>query len=147
MDSDVTTLDNALAVLQRYYGKRLDGSRERTEAQMRHTLRQQMGMDEATAAHVLQQLTVMGRLVYVGGAPGGPLPVAGSTGPVISMPLTQSADGGKPLITAASPSLVMGVVDDAGGDVGEIVDSDVEGAPEPGISGEVDGGNGYWRIG
>jgi len=93
---------------------------------------------------------------------------------VISMPLTQSADGGQPLITSASPAMLMGISQDQAGDVepAQVPDSEgdtvgwllapaVEGAtPETtedegnGDGEEADGAGresnrtqGYWRIG
>ena len=152
MDSEATTLQSALDVLRRQYGQRLTGPQQHTEAQMRHTLKQEMGMDAATAERILKQLTVTGRLVYVGSAEGGPLPIPDGTGPVISMPLTQSADGGAPLITAASPALIMGIVDKPGGDVGDVVESNAEEGPGSATVGDYEdvGGErtqGYWRIG
>ncbi len=117
---------------------------------MRHTLEQEIGLNSSTAANVLKKLTITGRLVYVVSAEGGPLPIPDGTGPVISMPLTQSADGGTPLITAVSPALIMGIVDKQGSGVGDIVDTDAEAAPEPATGGEYAEGertHGYWRIG
>ena len=160
MDSDATALQNALAVLRQYHGERLAGSRGSTEAQMRHTLVQQLGVDELTAGRVLKKLYETGRLVYVGSTARSSTPGTGTdddaepdttaTGPVISMPLTQSADTGAPLVTSASPAMVMGIVDDRGGDVSQIVDTE-DVAPGPIASGEGakegDHTQGYWRIG
>jgi hypothetical protein len=108
---------------------------------MRHTLKQELGLDAAATEALLKKLTVTGRLVYVGSAEGGPLPVPDSTGPVISMPLTQSADGGAPLITAVSPKLVMGVVENQEEGVSDIADADT------GEEADLESSQGYWRIG
>jgi hypothetical protein len=146
MNSDATALDSAISTLRQYYGTRLDGPRERTEAQMRHTLKQQMGLDEAAAGRVLQELTQTGHLTYVGSTPDGPLPRNAGTGPVISMPSTATADSGTPLITTASPDLLIGVSNEAGSDVGNIA---AEVAPEEGTvdEGQVTATGGHWRIG
>lgn len=150
MDSDETALQNALDVLRQHYGTQLYAPQQRGEVEMRHTLRQELGVDAAMAERILKKLTVRGRLEYVGSAEGDPSLIADGTGPVISMPLTQSADGGAPLITAASPALIMGIVDKQGSGVSEIVDSGTESAPEPDtVEGYADGERtqGYWRIG
>ncbi|MGA7731772.1 MAG: hypothetical protein WCD37_10945 [Chloroflexia bacterium] len=151
MDSDQTALQNALDVLRQHHGTQLSGPQQRGEAEMRHTLKQELGCDTATAERILKQLTTTGRLAYVGSAEGDSLPISDGTGPVISMPLTQSADGGAPLITTASPALIMGIVDKPGGDVGDIVDTHEEDEREATTVGEREkvGGErtqGYWRI-
>jgi hypothetical protein len=165
MDSDVTTLRNALAVLRRQYGEQLAGPQRRTEAQMRHTLQEQMGLDEITADRVLIKLRDTGRLMYVGSAEVGTEPGTTTTGPVISMPGTQTAGVGGPLITTAAPDVVMGIVTDQDSDVsrrvaennegatmGQLGDTNVEAAPTPVTIGEreeveADRTHGYWRIG
>lgn len=156
MDSDAT---NALGVLRQHHGEQLAGSRVHAEAQMRHTLEQQMGLDERTAERVLKKLYETGQLVYVSSTGGSSAPGTGTeddteadttaTGPVISMPLTQSADGGAPLITSASPAMIMGIVDEQGGDVGQIVDNEEAGSATVRQDEEVEGdrAQGYWRIG
>src|SRR4051812_13824492 len=101
MDNDATTLQNALTVLRQQYGEQLAGPRRSTEAQMRHTLEKQMGLDELTADRVVKKLYETGRLVYMGEQDTGTEPGTSTTGPVISMPNTQSADGGMPLRTTA----------------------------------------------
>jgi hypothetical protein len=115
MDSDATALQNALAVLRQDYGQRLAGPRRATEARMRHTLEQRMGLDELMADRVVKKLYETGQLAYIGSADSGTEPGTSTTGPVISMPNTQSADGGTPFRTTASPALIMGVVNDPGG--------------------------------
>ncbi len=114
MDSDATALQNALAVLRGQYGAQLAGPRQGTEAQMRHTLEQQMGLDELTADRMVKKLYETGKLVYMGSADQGTEPGTSTTGPVISMPLTPTSSG-EPLITTADPALVMGTVRDPGG--------------------------------
>jgi hypothetical protein len=165
MDNDATALQNALAVLRRQHGEHLSGPRRATEAQMRQTLQQQMGVDDLTADRVVKKLHQTGRLAYVGGADVGTEPGTTDTGPVISMPTTQSADGGRPLITTASPGLIMGVANDPANDVGAITDENNEGATmgqlgDTNVEGgrppvtigeheevESDRTHGYWRIG
>ncbi len=181
MDSDATTLQNALDVLRQHYGEQVPGPQLSAEAQMRHTLEQQMGLDPLTADRVLKRLCISGQVVYVDSADAGNQagndrdnrdnrgtgaePGTTATGPVISMPLTQSADGGQPLITSASPAMLMGIVDDKGGNVGPgraenderdtlgwLVAPAVEGVSGPVTAGENEGAEsnrpqGYWRIG
>jgi hypothetical protein len=151
MDSDAPTLQSALEVLQRHFGERLSGPRQSAETQMRNTLQQELGLDEARAGDVLKELSATDRLAYVEDADIGSTAGAGETGPVISMPLTQSADGGTPLITAISPAMVMGIVDQPGADVGQIVESDeAEPPPTAAVEGEeagADSAQGHWRIG
>jgi len=115
MDTDATTLQNALSTLRQQHGEQLAGPRRRTEAQMRQTLQQHLGLDELAADRVVKKLYETGRLVYVGSADSGTEPGTSTTGPVISMPNTQSADGTMPLRTAASPAMIMGLVDQPGG--------------------------------
>jgi len=114
MDNDTATLQNALAVLRGQYGAQLAGPRQHTEAQMRHTLEQQMRLDELTADRLVKKLYETGKLVYMGTADRGTEPGTSTTGPVISMPSTQTT-GGAPLITTADAALVMGSVRDPGG--------------------------------
>ena len=165
MDSDPTTLRNALAVLRQAYGEQLAGPQRRTEAQMRHTLQQQMGLDEITADNVLIKLRDTGRLVYVGSADVGTEPGTTSTGPVISMPGTQVAGVGGPLITTAAPGMLMGMGNEEdrtvgrniaenneGATMGQLGDTNVEAALAPVTMGEheeveSDPTRGYWRIG
>ncbi|MBF6611703.1 MAG: hypothetical protein IVW55_01065 [Chloroflexi bacterium] len=160
MHSDAT-LESALGVLRQHYDSKLAGSRERTEAQMRHTLREQLGLDETSAAQLLRQLCDTGRLQYVVGTGQTVEKDASSTtGPVISMPGTQSGGGGGELITTASPAMILGAVDYEGGDVNR----GLEDASLPATTGEYEGDNnseaenkdgriaaqaaaGYWRIG
>jgi hypothetical protein len=117
MDSDATALRQALGVLRQQYGDRLAGPQKRTQAEMRHTLQAQMGLDELTADSIVIKLRDTGRLSYVGSAEVGTEPGTTATGPVISEPLTQSGDGGAPLITTASPAMIMGVAQEEGGNV------------------------------
>lgn len=174
MDSDETTLQNALDVLRQHYGERLVGPQQSAEAQMRHTLEEQMGLDMLAADRVLTRLCLSGRLSYVDstntdtvvgtGTTDTAEPGTTATGPVISMPLTQSADGGQPLITTASPGMLMGVATERGGGVnrgpentedetlGWLVAPAVDAAPVPATTGEAEGAEGgrsqgYWRIG
>ena len=49
MDSNASSLENALSVLRQQYGERLPGPQESGLAQMRETLRQQLSLDEITA--------------------------------------------------------------------------------------------------
>jgi hypothetical protein len=114
MDSDATALQNALAVLRKQYGAQLAGPRQRTQAQMRHTLEEQMRLDELTADRLVKKLSETGQLVYMGSADQGTEPGPSTTGPVISLPMTPTS-GGNPLITTADPALVMGTVRDPGG--------------------------------
>jgi len=149
MDSDETTLQNALNILRQRHGAQLPGPQQRGVSEMRNTLTQGLGFDTAVVHNILNNLTRTNRLEYVSDAKGDALPGAEGTGPVISMPLTQSADGGTPLITTASPGMIMGIVNEPGG-VGEIVESDAESSPEPASIGEHEDGErtgGYWRIG
>jgi hypothetical protein len=186
MDGDATTtLQNALDVLRQHYGEQVPGPQLSAEAQMRQTLEQQMGLSPLEADRVLKQLCISGRVVYVdsadAGAEAGTRTGTGATshgddargtGPVISMPLTQSADGGQPLITSASPAMLMGITGEQAGEVtrGEAIRGEAENtegdtlgwlvapaigatpAPEPTTTGddeEVEGNRaqGYWRIG
>ena len=168
MDSDVTTLRNALAVLRQQYGEQLAGPQRRTQAQMRHTLQQQMGLDEIMADRVLIKLRDTGRIAYVGGADVGTEPGTTETGPVISMPGTQVAGVGGPLITTAAPGTLMGLGNEEerdiernttnvaenneGATMGQLGDTNVEAAPAPVTIGEheeaeSDRTHGYWRIG
>jgi hypothetical protein len=154
MDNNATALNKALSVLRQHHGEHLDGPQQRTQAQMRQTLQREMSLDEMAADRILTALTSSGRLVYVGGAEPDPIPEDETTGPVISMPLTQTADGGTPLITTASPALVMGIVD--GQDQAGPIDTDTEAQPAPRKAGEDperdaqlegDLAHGYWHIG
>src|SRR5689334_18589120 len=124
MDNDATVLQNALAVLRQHYGEQLTGSRRTTEAQMRHTLQEQLGLDELAADRVLKQLSQTGRLVYMGNRDVGTEPGTSTTGPVISMPLTSTNTGAEPLITTATPALAMGTVNDPGGGAVDAAQSD-----------------------
>lgn len=158
MDNDATTLQKALDTLRQHYGPQLNGPQHGTEGQMRDTLQQQMAIDMSTADDLVDKLCETGQLVYVdtfdamtgGGGEGGSGTSEGTTttGPVISMPLTQSADGGAPLITTASPAMVMGIVDYQGGDVGRTVEAGPESLPASDV-GEAESvsAQGYWRIG
>ena len=101
MDSDETTLQNALNILRQRHGAQLPGPQQRGVSEMRNTLTRDLGLDTALVHNILNNLTRTNRLEYVSDAKGDALPDAEGTGPVISMPLTQSADGGTPLITAA----------------------------------------------
>jgi hypothetical protein len=125
MDNDATTLQDALAVLRRHYGDRVTGAQRSTEAQMRHTLQEQMGLDELAADRVLKQLSQTGRVVYMGSRDVGSEPGTSTTGPVISMPLTSTNTSAEPLITTAAPALAMGSVNDPGGGA---VDASLSGA-------------------
>lgn len=176
MDSDATTLQNAVDVLRRHYGEQLAGPQVGTETQMRNALQQQLGLDPLGADRVLKQLRDTNRLVYVGseedeagtedgtGTDREDIPDARGTGPVISMPLTQSADGGRPLITTASPAMLMGITNDQSGDaapatenpggdtLGWLVAPAVGEGPTPATTGDNpdqadDHTQGYWRIG
>lgn len=180
MDSDATTLQNAVDLLRQRYGERLPGSQVDAEAQMRRTLEQQMGLDMLAADRVLKRLCLSGQLAYVdsagtgteAGTDAGTGAVDDSeanttaTGPVISMPLTQSADVGQPLITSASPAMLMGITNDTNqdGDIARAEDPNPDGdtlgwlvapaideGPTPDTTGgNEDGGGraqGYWRIG
>lgn len=177
MDTDATALQNALDVLRRHYGERLAGAQQGTEDQMRNTLAQELGVDQLGAAFVLKRLCQTGQLEYVGntgtatdtsddtGSGVAPEPGASATGPVISMPLTQTAEAGRPLITTASPAMLMGITNEQGGDAEQDQADAVEGetlgwllapAVEPGevqtATGdpeqtEGDHAEGYWRIG
>ena len=151
MDSDAATLDNALAVLRRHLGEQLAGPSQRGEDQMRYTLKQELGLDERSAMQIIKNLRESGQLVYVGGTDAGTDTGTGEgtsdTGPVISMPNTQSADGGAPLITTASPAMVMGIVNDPNAGVERVVEEDTR-MPTNREPGEAQRGNaGYWRIG
>lgn len=171
MDNDSTALQNAISVLRQQYGEQLAGPRQRTEAQMLQTLQQQLGLDGAAAEHVVKKLYDSGQLTYVAGSDSGSEDgtdtedTPSDTGPVISMPSTQSADGGAPLITTVSPAMLMGIVNEEGGDVGSyvtedndepgmgdvgIADTNIEAAPTKGTTGgrgDMEGMQGYWRIG
>jgi hypothetical protein len=175
MNGDATTLQNALDVLRRHYGEQVPGPQLSAEAQMRQTLEQQMGLDPLEADRLLKHLCASGHVVYVDGADAGTAEStstvadnhaddARGTGPVISMPLTQSADGGQPLITSASPAMLMGITGEEGGDVARGEAEGTEGdtlgwlvapatgaAPAPTTTGgagdaEDDRTQGYWRI-
>jgi hypothetical protein len=116
MASDTSaTIEKALAVLRQQYGQKLDGPRMRTEARLRQTLQQKLNLDELTADRLMEKLFADGRLVYVGDQDQGTEPGTTTTGPVISMPNTQSADGGEPFRTTFSPAEMMGIVDNPGG--------------------------------
>ncbi|HEY0071376.1 MAG TPA: hypothetical protein VGE04_15530 [Chloroflexia bacterium] len=176
MDSDATTLQNALDVLRQQYGEQLSGPQAGTEAQIRSTLQQQLNLDPLGADRVLKGLYESNRLVYVGAEDEGSeegnrtgddrtADDARGTGPVISMPLTQSADGGQPLITTASPAMLMGISSDQGGEanraeaestegdtLGWLVAPAIEEGSRPSTSEDnqdVEGNRtqGYWRIG
>lgn len=183
MNTDATALQNALDVLRRHYGERLAGARQRTEDQMRNTLAQELGVDQLGAAFVLKRLCQTGQLEYVGNTGTGTgtgtgtdtgedtgsgvaaEPGASATGPVISMPLTQTAEVGRPLITTASPAMLMGITNEQGGDAAPDQADAVEGetlgwllapAVEPGEvhtatedreQNEGEHAEGYWRIG
>jgi len=119
---------------------------------MRETLEQELGLDAATAERVVRDLSESDRLAYITTSDSGTEVGTNTTGPVISMPLTQTADGGAPLVTTASPAMIMGIVDNQGGDITEVVDSGDERPPEPVAPQEDeevagDRTQGYWRIG
>jgi hypothetical protein len=154
MDSDATALENALAVLGQQHGTRLDGPQHQTEAQMRRTLEAQLGLDELTADRMVKKLAQTGRLVYSGSVEAGTEPGTSTTGPVISMPLTQTADGGQSLRTTAAPGVLMGL--ETGVPTDRVSDqpteADREATPAPITMGERealehDRTEGYWRIG
>lgn len=156
-----TTLESALAVLRQHYGGQLEGSRDRTEAQIRYTLKEQLGLDEATSFQLFRQLCDTGHLSYVEGqGRAADRDEPNTTGPVISLPGTLSGGGGGQLITTASPAMIMGNVDYEGGDVNSGLadaarpEAPVEYEDENGGDAEDDDAQladassaGYWRIG
>lgn len=150
MDSDATALENALAMLRQAYGAQLAGPQHHTLAQMRHTLEEQAGLDELMADRVVKKLAQTGRLVYVGSREAGTEPGTSTTGPVISMPMTQTADGGEPLRTTAEPAVLMGL--ETGVPAAETSDVARGDTAAPLTVGERevldnDPTQGYWRIG
>ena len=165
MDNDPTTLRNALSVLHQHYGEKLIGPLRHTQAEMRHTLQQELGLDEIMADRVLIKLRDTGRLAYVGSADTGTEPGTTTTGPVISMPGTQVGGVGGPLTTTAAPGMLMGMGNDEdrgagpniaenneGATMGQLGDTSVEPTPAPVTIGEheeveSDRTHGYWRIG
>ncbi len=160
MDSG-TTLESALGVLRQHYDSKLAGSRERTEAQMRHTLKEQLGLGETAAGQLLRQLCDTGRLQYVAGTGQAvEQDESSTTGPVISMPGTQSGGGGGELITTASPAMILGAVDYEGADVNRGLEDAALPAAHTGYESEnnrdsedkgesiaAQAAAGYWRIG
>lgn len=152
MNSESITLQKALDVLRRHYGERLSGPQGGGEAQMRETLQQELGLDASSSERIIRDLSDTDKLVYINSTDPGSEVGTNTTGPVISMPLTQTSEGGAPLVTTASPAMIMGIVDYQGGDVSEVVDSEGERPPEPIApqeDEEVEGDRlqGYWRIG
>lgn len=165
MNSDTTTPQSALSVLRQQYGEHLNGPQESTETQMRDTLKQNMSLDEQGADRVIKELSQNGQLVYIPTEDEETSTDTSGTGPVISMPNTQSADGGAPLITTASPAMLMGITDDSNGSTGgdfagsaegdtveRLGDINYEALPGSGTVADLErvgsrDPRGYWRIG
>jgi hypothetical protein len=62
MDNDAMVLQNALRVLREQHGAQLDAAGRGMEPELRHTLQQQMGLDEPAADRVVKKLYQTGRL-------------------------------------------------------------------------------------
>src|SRR5690348_1124344 len=107
MENDASTLQNALAVLHKQYGNLLTGPKQQSEVKLRHTLQQQLKVNDVTADRILTKLVQLGRLVYVGATMHGYESGTNTTGPVISMPGTSTSGGGE-IISTASPDQLMG---------------------------------------
>jgi len=103
MDTDAATLQNALGVLQQQFGGQLAGPVRKTQAQMRQTLEQRLGLDELAADRLVKKLTETGRLVYMGAdqVPGGDSTPAGS-GALFDLPGALTPSGEERVVAAGT---------------------------------------------
>src|SRR5690349_12608595 len=100
MEQDAQTLESAIAALQQRFGTQLSGPMDRTQAQMRAALSEQMGVDDLQADRIVKKLTEVGRLRYGGAGMDDDTVVPAGTGPVISMPGTTTAQSGEQIVVA-----------------------------------------------
>ncbi|HMA36166.1 MAG TPA: hypothetical protein VKY74_17050 [Chloroflexia bacterium] len=147
MDTDATTLEQALSVLREQYGTQVKGPMRRTQGEMRKVLEMKMGIDDLSADRLVKKLCETGRLTYssVPGAPNEP-----STPDEPGTSATMPPDAG-PITVPAAPAISLSGLNNPIGGAGPVPGAGMGLAgPADALAAEERGEDqtdGYWRIG